>query len=258
MQHALDLIWQKREAQEIEARAPSFDIGQKDCAAFDPRPFTLDPIQPQTEMARYTDQPPDLRWSRSPCFDKRLDLLWLGIDHSAAAKIRLEPSPGRFRSPFTRGACDGQFWNLSTIQEYFDAPASLARCLAKRLRTSAMKRRNHPLDVFAGSQAVDAVIDAPAGIGGIDEAAQLHFVGTAGSRPRAKRTEHGVVAFDRLNFDDFGASPPPADCYFVRVRRQPALRRRGSIEHRPSLGVAGTLARPRHPRKAAAACGLCH
>src|ERR1700730_11272055 len=140
----------------------------------------------------------------------------------------LEPGPGRLRGRPVGGPRDSEFRNLAAIDEYLDALASFAGCLAERFRAPAMKRSDHALDMLASTKTIDAMVDAPAGVGRFGKAAQFHLIGTAGSGSRTERAEEEMIAFDRLDFNDFGASAPAADRDFILVRGPPPLRSHGS------------------------------
>ena len=95
------------------------------------------------------------------------------------------------------------------------------RGLAERLGAALAQRRQHALDMLAGAEAVDAMIDAAAGIGEAVEAADLHLVEAAAPRLRAERAEKRMLGFQRLDGDDLGAAPPAAQRDLVLVGRRP-------------------------------------
>jgi hypothetical protein len=51
MKHPLALIRQQLQTQEIEARTPGFDVGEKRGTTLQTRTLTLNPIQPRAKMA---------------------------------------------------------------------------------------------------------------------------------------------------------------------------------------------------------------
>ena len=95
----------------------------------------------------------------------------------------------------------------------------------------------HALDVLAGAQAVDAVIDAAAGISEAIEAADLHLVEAppaSGLRPEG--SEERMLRLERLDGDDLGRAPPAAQRELVLVAGPPSLWRR-PVEN--GAGLAG-------------------
>ena len=95
-------------------------------------------------------------------------------------------SPRRSRNTSTRG---------------LPSAAAARNALAPRLT----QRREHALDVLAGAEPVDAMIDAAAGIGEAVEAADLHLVEAAAAGLRAEGAEQRMLRLQRLDGDDLGA-----------------------------------------------------
>jgi len=133
------------------------------------------------------------------------------------------------------GPSQGRRGGTAAIQKDFDARTSPGRVLAERLGAAPAQRRQHALDVLAGAEPVDAMIDAIAGIGKALEAADLHLVEAAAAGLGAERAENRMVRFERLDGDDFSGAPPAAQRDLVLVGGPPALRRRRPIEHGAGL-----------------------
>ena len=132
----------------------------------------------------------------------------------------------------------------ATIQEDLDARTAPGRGLAERLGAALAQRREHALDVLAGAEPVDAMIDAAAGIAEAVEVADFHLVEAAASGLHAERAEERLLGFQRLDGNDFGAAPPAAQRDLVLVGGPPALQGRRPIEHGAGLPVPTTLSLP--------------
>ncbi len=79
------------------------------------------------------------------------------------------------------------------------------RCRARTPHAAlAAQRRQHALDVLAGAETVDAVIDAAAGIDAGVEAADLDLVEAAAAGADAEGAEHRMLGLQRLDGDDLG------------------------------------------------------
>jgi hypothetical protein len=76
---------------------------------------------------------------------------------------------------------------IPPIQKDFDVWATRTGCLLERALATVLKPLQCRLDVFAGAQAVDAVVGAVAAVDGFRKRANLHMIGlsAAGAGPVA-------------------------------------------------------------------------
>jgi hypothetical protein len=95
--------------------------------------------------------------------------------------------------------------------------------------------------MLAGSEAIDTMIDAAAGIASAIKVADFHFVEAAAPRLHAECAENGMFGFQSLDGDDLGAAPPTAQRNLVVVSSPPPLQRRRPIQHGAGLSSHTTF-----------------
>src|SRR5262249_38509473 len=91
---------------------------------------------------------------------------------------------------------------LAAIEEDLDAAAAGARRRANQLGALSIEGGKYALDMLAGAEAIDAVIDAAARIGVLFEIADLHLVARSAAGSDTKATEHRVLRLQRLELGD--------------------------------------------------------
>ena len=92
--------------------------------------------------------------------------------------------------------------------------------------------------MLAGAEAVDAMIDAAAGVHRSIEVADLDLIGRSALRTHTKRAEDRMLGLQCLDRSDLRASAPAPKLDLVLVAGIPALRRRRSFEDRPGTPAA--------------------
>ena len=169
------------------------------------------------------------------------DLTRIGVELSVGLQERTQPvaqhAPGaplrRPPRPAGRGPNDCRTRRVAAVEKNLQARA--ARCghivFEARLRHDVERphilpaqRREHALDMFAGAQTIDAMIDAAAGIDMLFEAADLDLIIAATFRADAKRAEDRLLGLQRLDRSNFRAPAPAAQRDFILVGGAPALR----------------------------------
>jgi hypothetical protein len=84
------------------------------------------------------------------------------------------------------------------------------------------QRGEHALDMLAGAEPVDAMVDAAAGIAGAFEVADLNVVDAARGRAHAERPIYRKGRLQRLDIGDLGAAAPASELDLVVVAGPPA------------------------------------
>jgi hypothetical protein len=139
----------------------------------------------------------------------------------------------------------GRFRRAATPQEDFDGRTAVAGRLAIGAGAAAAQGGEHALDMLAGAQGVDAMVDAAAGIFETVEAANLHLVEGATARANAETAEERALAALRVDVDDLRPPAPAPQGDLLLVGRAPSLRRRplkhsaGSFSRGARLGWRG-------------------
>jgi hypothetical protein len=108
------------------------------------------------------------------------------------------------------------------------------RCLLlERPHATPAEAGEDALNVLAGAEAVDAMVDAAAGVPRRGEIADLHLIDAAALGLHTKRTKDGVCRLQRFDRDDLGAATPTPELDLVLVARIPPLRRRRPLKDGP-------------------------
>ena len=105
-------------------------------------------------------------------------------------------------------------------------------------RSLPAKNLEHTLDMLAGAEPVDAVIDAAAGIRAVLETADLDLVGAAGFRVHAERTVNRLSRLQWLDGANLGAPAPTSELDLFLVGGAPALQLGRTVEHRAGPRLA--------------------
>src|SRR5262245_6824940 len=149
---------------------------------------------------------------------------------------------------------------LAAIKKDLDAGAAGSRGRANGLGAASIEGGKDALDMLAGAEAIDAVIDAAAGIGVLVEVADLHLVTRSAPSSDTKTPEHRVLRLQRLELGDLGAPPPLPQRDFVGVAGTPPQRLRSVKDGaRPSAFLGRGHARltwPGESDETSAVCGL--
>jgi hypothetical protein len=117
------------------------------------------------------------------------------------------------------------------------------RC--KPLGPSVEHRRDDAVDMLAGAEPVDAVVDAAARIGLFSQPADFHLVAGAAHRMCTKSAETGMAGFASLDRQDLLSTAPAPQRDFMLVAGVPARRRGRPVEpsFRPELASGISLGR---------------
>ena len=222
MRRAVFLIREQRQLDDIPRRTALLHGGEKLCAQLFARGKPQLTLEPGIELAR--DAHRIGRGRRR--IDERLDVGRVCFQHAVPAAERGEEGARfRIRPGLGREHCRG--CGARTAEKNLDPRRQCTRaCFEAAGAALARKRRQDSLDVLAGAEPIDAVIDAAAGIVAAREIADLHFVRRPGARAHAERPECSVFRLERLDAGDFGAAAPAPQVQLVLVRGFPAVQRR--------------------------------
>ncbi|WP_162150814.1 MULTISPECIES: hypothetical protein [Methylosinus] len=230
--------------QDVERRAASGNIGGEGGGRFDTFAPASRPLQPGSEMAGDSDGRAHgglrLRQSRRQLLDplRRCGERPVFIEPWAQPFARLRQ---RFRLRRRRPG-DGRRRLAATIEKYLDPRPALRRRRAKNPRPSTPERRQRAFYVLAGTERVDPVVDATAGIREAVEASYLHLVIGATRRADPEITEKFLARIVRDDIEDFGAAPPAPQIDLVLVARAPT-ESGFAFEHGGGFPLSGGLAR---------------
>ena len=115
--------------------------------------------------------------------------------------------------------------SATAIQKHLDARTASGGGLAERPGAALAQSREHALDMLAGPKAIDAMIDAAAGIVEAVEVADFHLVEAAAPRLHAERAEKWLI----------GSSASMATIS-VRPRQRRSATSSSSVVRQPSKG----------------------
>ena len=144
-------------------------------------------------MARQPDAAADCRRGDVPGGKQRLDRVRARRERAVGREERCEQVVRRAHvAAIGGGPGQGRRRGAAAIEEDLDARTSPGSGLAERLGAAPAQGREHALDVLAGAEPVDAMVDAAAGIGEGIEAADLDLVEAAAAGLRTERAENRV------------------------------------------------------------------
>ncbi|HEX4179576.1 MAG TPA: hypothetical protein VHY32_02185 [Caulobacteraceae bacterium] len=232
MDHAFALIGQERAPQDVEAGRIVLRLGQESRPRRDPRPLALVTLQPRSEMARDTQPPANRRWGGRMGPDQGLDAIRIGANPILGIEVGRQPGPdfGGLPVHILRPSDNGR-WLAVSRQEHFHARRAFSRGGAECANAAAAQAGQYALDVLAGAQSVDLIVDTAASVPEPLQGADLHIVGVAALRACAKVPEYRMFGFQRLHRDDLRAASPAPEFDFVLVAGVPALGRGRPLQH---------------------------
>ena len=180
--------------------------------------FPSDAVEPGAKMSGHGHRRSNRRRRRWPSLDEVFKLFRRLRQLAVIFKPGFKPCARRgerwrFGIPGEnkrRGASD------AIEKDLYLRTAGLRRGL-ERARLATLQRRQDAFNMFACTQAIDAVVDATAGINWSVEAADFDLIGAAARGPRPEQTEKALVAIQRHNVEDFGAAAPAAQVDLVLV-----------------------------------------
>jgi hypothetical protein len=225
-------------AHEIEASGAGLDLGQERGTRLLAGPGAPQPLKPRSEVTRHAQRAAHLRGGGGRCFDQSGDPVGIDAQRSVGREPRTQPFA--HGANIVAGSRPGQrrMRHIPAVEEHLDARASCGSGGAECLDAAPAQGREHALDVLAGAEPVDPVIDAAAGIAESLEAADLDVVRAAGLRAGAEGSEDRMLALERFDRGDLGQSAPTAQRDLLRIGGPPPFRGGRAIEHRPGAALA--------------------